>query len=312
VARVLSTVVVLALLAATAVAFAITEGAKLDKSPIASTRVDPVFSPDGTLKPVAHVRFRLRTPERISVWIRNSEGRDVRMLLTNRKAARGERFDLVWDGFSPEGIVQPDGVYEPVVKLGRSHRTIVLPSPIALDTKPPTVTVKHPQYPLLSPDGDGRRDRFTVHYKLSEPAHAILAVRGRRVLFTKGQKTSDELVWDGRVKNSQGLLVRAKPGRYLLALSAQDRAGNISKGFPFAIAQVRYLVLARKRVVARPGGKFALRVSTDAPLVHWRLHGRSGVQRSGTLHFRAPKSTGVFQLYVFAAGHAARCTVVVI
>jgi len=313
VARVLSTVVVLALLAATAVAFALTEGAKLDKSPIASTRVDPVFSPDSTAKdPVAHVRFRLRTRERISVWIRNSQGRDVRTLLTNRNATRGARFDLVWDGFSPEGIVQPDGVYEPVVKLGRSHRTIVLPSPIVLDTKPPTVTVKHPQYPLLSPDGDGRRDRFTVHYKLSEPAHAILAVRGRRVLFTKGQKTSDELVWDGRVKNSQGLLVRAKPGRYLLTLSAQDRAGNVSKGFPFAIAQVRYLTLARKRVVVRSGGKFALRVSTDAPRVQWRLHGRSGVQRSGTLHFRAPKSTGVFQLYVFAGGHAARTTVVVI
>ena len=71
-ARVLSTVVVLALLAATAVAFAITEGAKLDKSPIAATRVDPLFSPEGTDKRVAHIRFRLRTRERISVWIRDS------------------------------------------------------------------------------------------------------------------------------------------------------------------------------------------------------------------------------------------------
>ena len=310
-ARVLSTVVVLALLAATAVAFAITEGAKLDKSPIASTRVDPLFSPEGTDKRVAHIRFRLRTRERISVWIRDSDGDNVRTLLANRSAPRGARFNLVWDGFSPSGIVQPDGTYEPVVKLGRSHRTIVLPSPIVLDTKPPTVTVKHPQYPLLSPDGDGRRDSFRVAYKLSEPAHAILAVRGRRVLFTKGQKTSGELVWDGRVKNSQGQLVKAKPGRYLLTISAQDRASNVSKGFPFAIAQVRYLALARKRVVVRPGGKFALRVSTDAPRVNWRLHGRSGVQRSGTLHFRAPKSTGVFQLYVFAAGHAARTVVVV-
>ena len=161
-ARVLSTVVVLALLAATAVAFAITEGAKLDKSPIAATRVDPLFSPEGTDKRVAHIRFRLRTRERISVWIRDSDGDNVRTLLTNRSAPRGARFNLVWDGFSPSGIVQPDGTYEPVVKLGRSHRTIVLPSPIVLDTKPPTVTVKHPQYPLLSPDGDGRRDSFRV------------------------------------------------------------------------------------------------------------------------------------------------------
>jgi hypothetical protein len=315
VARVLSTAVVLALLAATAVAFAITEGAKLDKSPIAATQVDPIFSPESRVdeKREAHVRFRLRTPERITVWIRNADGQNVRTLLTNRTARRGARFDLVWDGFSPSGIVQPDGTYEPVVKLGRSHRTIVLPSPIVLDTKAPVVTVKHPQYPLLSPDGDGRRDRFTVHYTLNKPAHAILAVRGRRVLFTKGQKTTGEIVWDGRVKNSQGRLVRAKPGRYLLTISAQDRAGNVAKGFPFAIAQVRYLTLARKRVVVRPGRKFALRVSTDAPAVRWRLRGRSGVQRAGTLHFRAPKSTGVFQLYVFTGDgdHAARCAVVV-
>jgi len=311
VARVLSTVVVLALLAATAVAFAITEGAKLDKSPIAATRVDPLFSPEGTIKRVAHVRFRLRTRERISVWIRDSDGHNVRTLLTNRNAPRGARFDLIWDGFSPSGIVQPDGVYEPVVKLGRSHRTIVLPSPIVLDTKPPVVTVKHPQYPLLSPDGDGHRDTFRITYKLSEPAHAILAVRGRRVLLTKGQKTTGEIVWNGKARNSQGLLVRAKPGRYLLTISARDRAGNVSKGFPFAIAQVRYLTLARDRIVARPGGKFALRVSTDAPRVSWKLHGRSGVQRAGTLHFRAPKSTGVYRLYVFAAGHAAKATVVV-
>ena len=75
--------------------------------------------------------------------------------------------------------------------------------------------------------------------------------------------------------------MQAKPGRYLLTISAQDRASNVSKGFPFAIAQVRYLTLARKRVVVRPGGKFALRVSTDAPRVNWRLHGRSGCPAVG-------------------------------
>jgi hypothetical protein len=35
------------------------------------------------------------------------------------------------------------------------------------------------------------------------------------------------------------------------------------------------------------------------------------VQPRGTLQFRAPKSQGVFRLYVEAAGHAAKCTVVV-
>ena len=76
-ARVLSTAVVLVLLAATAVAFAITEGAKLDKSPIAGTDVSPIFSPAGTIKPNAEVRFRMRTRERLSVWIQGADGKRV-------------------------------------------------------------------------------------------------------------------------------------------------------------------------------------------------------------------------------------------
>jgi hypothetical protein len=311
VTRVLSTAVVLALLAATAVAFAITEGAKLDKSPIAATFVDPTFSPDGTSRPAAHVQFRLRTRERLTVWIQDDHGDRVTTLLPDRTLRAGTQVKLAWNGLTTSGTLVPDGVYMPVVKLERSHRTIVLPSPIRLDTKPPVVKVKHPQYPIVSPDGDGHGDVFRFQYSLSERAQAILSVRGRRVLRTKSQKTTGEITWNGKVKNSQGLFVRARPGRYLLTLSAQDLAGNVSKGFPFAIAQVRYVVLARQRVVVRPSGRFALRVSTDAPTVSWRLNGRSGVQRAGTLHFRAPRAAGVYRLYVFAAKHAAKCTVVV-
>jgi hypothetical protein len=311
VARVLSTAVVLVLLAATAAAFAITEGAKLDKSPIAGTQPNQVFSPAGTKYPNAEVRFRLRTRERLTVWIQDSDGRRVATLLPPRSAHKGQSFDLVWDGFSRSGTIEPDGTYYPVVKLLRSHRTIVVPSKIVLDTKPPVITVKHPQYPIISPDGDGHADTFRFHYTVSKPAHAILLVRGRRVLYTLGQKQSGELVWNGRVRNSQHVLVRARPGRYLLAIAAEDRAGNVSKGVPFAIAQVRYVVLARTRVVVRPGGRFFLRVSTDSPQVHWRLNRASGVQRAGTLRFRAPRKAGVYHLYVTVGSHAAVCAVVV-
>jgi hypothetical protein len=313
VARVLSTAVVLALLVATAGAFAITEGAKLDKSPIAGTQVTPIFSPAGTIKQLAYVSFRLRTRERLTVWVQDSRGRKITTLLPPRSARAGTRFKLAWDGFSGGGVIDPDGAYQPVVKLERSHRTIVLPSPIRLDTVAPVMTVEQvpSRHPILSPDGDGHGDEFRFQYKLNEPAHAILSVRGRRVLFTLRQKTTGEIVWDGKVRNSQGQLVRARPGRYLLGVSAQDVAGNVSNGVPVAVAQVRYVVLARNRVVVPPGGRFALRVSTDATTVRWRLNGRSGLERSGTLHFRAPKSAGVYRLYVSVGSHSAVCTVVV-
>jgi hypothetical protein len=306
VARVLSTAIVLALLAATAVAFAITEGAKLEHSPILRTKVDPVFSPAGKAMPVAHIKFRLRTRELISVWIEDEDGRRVANLLVNRTYRAGSNLDLVWDGVASNGIVEPDGVYRPVVKLARSHRVITLPSPIRIDTKPPVITVRHPLYPILSPDGDGRRDSFSVHYTLNESAHGILLVRGRQVEFTRGQKKAGVLTWNGKLNGRP-----ARRGHYLLTVSAQDEAGNVAKGFPFAIAQIRYLTLARDRVVVKPDGRFALRVSTDYPTVGWRLHGASGVERRGTLRFRAPKRAGVYRLYITAGPHSAKCAVVV-
>ncbi len=305
-ARVLSTTLVLVLLAATAVAFAITEGAKLERSPIMRTKVDPVFSPAGKTLPVAHIRFRLRTRERLSAWIEDAHGTRVASLLVNRTFRAGSSLDLVWDGVAGNGIVEPDGVYRPVVKLARSHRVITLPSPIRIDTRPPVITVHHPLYPLLSPDGDGRRDRFTVPYTVDERAHGILLVRGRRVEFTLGQKQSGRLVWNGKLDR-----LPARPGRYLLSVSARDQAGNVAKAFPFAVAQIRYLTLARDRVVVRPGGRFALRVSTDYPTVDWRLHGAHGTERHGTLRFRAPRRAGVYRLYVTAGKHSAKCAVVV-
>jgi hypothetical protein len=310
VARVLSTAVVLALLTATALAFVVTESAKLEKSPIMGTKVTPLFSPDAvdpTLKN-ADVIFRLRTTERIEAWIQDGDGNRVRDLQAPRTFKRGTRLDLVWDGFTDSGIVVPDGVYMPVVKLLRSHRTIVLPSEIRLDTKPPVITVRHPQYPILSPDGDGRHDAFTVPYRISERGNAILAVRGTQVELTRCCKQVGELHWNGKLGRPPRPV---RPGRYLLTVAARDEAGNESKPFPFAIAQVRYITLARDRVVVRPGGKFALRVSADTPTVRWTLHGRSGAQRTGTLRFTVPKSAGVYRLYVTAGTHAAKCTVVV-
>ncbi|MDQ1540447.1 MAG: hypothetical protein QOH29_1173, partial [Actinomycetota bacterium] len=79
-ARVLSTAVVLALLTATALAFVVTERAKLEKSPIMGTNVTPIFSPSGVTQKTADVKFRLRTSQRIEAWIQDSRGNRVRVL----------------------------------------------------------------------------------------------------------------------------------------------------------------------------------------------------------------------------------------
>jgi hypothetical protein len=311
VARVLPTALVLALLAATAAAFALTERAKLELSPIYGTQQAQVFSPDSKVasKKLAHVRFHVRKSESIDVWIQSSDGDKIDNLLVHRAVRPRELVQVVWDAFTPSGVGVPDGTYRAVVKLERSHRTIVLPSDINVDTTPPRIVARPAtKYPIISPDGDGHADVFRVPYEVSEPAHAILLLRGEQVVFTNGQKEKATLVWNGKVPGSSRSLT---PGRYVLKIAAQDRAGNRSTGVPFAIAQVRYVTLGRTRVVVRPGGRFALRVSTDAPQVAWRLHGRSGTLPRGTLHLRAPKTAGVYRLYVSVGSHSAVCAVVV-
>ena len=310
-ARVLPSVLVIALLAATAAAFALTERAKLELSPIYGTQQAQVFSPDSKdpAKKVAHIRFHVRKSESIDVWVEDSHGNKLDTLLSHRSVRPRQLVRLVWDSFTPAGVGVPDGTYHAVVKLERSHRTIVMPSDIKVDTSPPHITARpSTKYPIISPDGDGHADLFRIPYEVSEPAHAVLLLRGKQVVYTNGQKTKGTLVWNGKAPGSAKSL---PPGRYVLTIAARDRAGNQSTGVRIAIGQVRYLTLAHTRVVVRPGGRFALRVSTDAPQVEWLLHGRHGSLPRGTLHLRAPQSAGVYRLYLTVGSHTAVCSVVV-
>jgi hypothetical protein len=307
--RVVSTAIVLALLAASAGAFALTERAKLERSPIYGTRIlNPVFSPAAKAKPTVTIQFRVRPSERIDAWIVDRENRRVTDLISNRSVRARQQLALVWDGLDPQGIEVPDGVYRPVVKLLRSHRTITLPSDITIDTTAPVIHVKRPQFPIISPDGDGHGDVFRVPYTVNEPAHAILLMRGVQVGFTKSRKLAGTLTWNGFSPGTNRPLPK---GRYVLGVEAQDTAGNRSPILRFAIAQIRYVTLARDRVIAHAGGRFAIRVSSDAPTVEWRLNGRSGTLPRGTLHLRAPRKRGVYRLYVTVGKHSDTASVVV-
>ena len=111
--------------------------------------------------------------------------------------------------------------------------------------------MKHPQYPIISPDGDGHaRRRSASPTRSASRRTRSCFVRGEQVEFTRTQKPSGELVWNGKQPKTGKPL---PPGRYVLAIAAQDTAGNRSKAFPFAIVQIRYVALARTRIVVRAG-----------------------------------------------------------
>jgi hypothetical protein len=315
VARALPTLLVLALLGASAAAFALTERLKLEKTPIYRTHVGRPIpgQPNRTglalFSPVCRcatnhveIRFYLRKADRLTVTIER-KGEKVDTLVEDRPYRRGW-VRLRWNGIQPTGIVVDDADdYVPVVHLAHEHRTIALPNPITVDTVPPKITAAKASPPLLSPDGDGKGDRLTVTYTLSEKGRAVLHVGPRVAVRTKFPRTRDTIRWQGVNRG------RTMPtGSYPLRLVARDQAGNATPPTKIGRVTIRYVLLGRPIVSVAPGGRFYMRVSADAP-VRWRLAGRTGTAKPGTIVLRAPKKAGTYRLYVTLGDHAARARV---
>jgi hypothetical protein len=301
--RIVSTVLVLGLLAGTAAAFALTEGLKLERTPIFATQVDKVFSPVCHCRTArARIFFRLRKAETVRVTIERG-GEPLRTLI-HRHLRRGP-LELFWDGRGENGRVEPDGAYRPVVRLQRSHRTIRLPNLIEIDTRPPVVEQVSVSPRIFSPDGDGRSDRITVRYRFDESAHAVLFVDGKRRVVGRSSKESGTVDWFGRV---DGRAVAR--GLHEVAVAARDVAGNLGRPKPAGEVLVRFVALGRETIRVAAGARFAVRVSTDAATVRWRLGGRTGTARRGTVKLRAPLEPGRYTLFVAANGRGAKASVV--
>jgi hypothetical protein len=303
--RILSTLLVVLLLGGTAAAFAVTQGLKIEPSPILAPRIDKVFSPVcdcGTR--LAGIRFRLRKPDRVQLDIVDSSGQVVRELVSGLRLRRGT-VTYTWNGRDDQGEFVREGVYKPRVHLADQHRTIDLPNEMRVDTTPPTITVVSVKPRELSPDRDGRADRVVIAYKTSEPAHGVLLVDGTQVVYTRRQLQHSSLDWNGRVKGKV-----LAPGVHLLLLGAVDRAGNFAPAArPFSVV-LRYVSLARNKIHAKAGTRFGVRVSADAP-VHWRLGARQGTAKPGLLVVRAPGQRGRYTLVVRVGDHVARAAVIV-
>ena len=259
-ARIASTVLVVALLAATAAAFALTQGLKLQKSPIFGTRVQPVFSPVCECdRETALIAFKLRKSSRLDVSIVDG-GQVVRTIEQGVGYQKGP-VEIEWDGRDDAGRILPEGEYLPRVHVHNGRQTITLPNPIRIDVTPPVLEGVTLAPRVISPDGDGRSDRVTVRYGLSEPGRGLLFVNGTRRALTRFPRTEETIVWNGK---AAGRPVRA--GVYALQLAAFDPAGNRTDRTSAVPVVVRFVTLGRDRIPVAVGERFAVRVSSDAAI----------------------------------------------
>jgi len=302
--RTLSTAVIVGLLAATAAAFAITERLKLTKSPISATRiVHEYVSPRAHTKAVIAIRFR--RADHVTVTIQDSHRHEVDTLAF-RVRVRPQRKVFSWDGHTDAALQAPDGTYRMEVHFESQHRTILIPNPIVLESKLPAVLDAGVTPKTFSPDGDGQFDHLTIHYRLSEEAHVLVSVDGRRVIRGRSRQPKDKVTWNGMV-HGQPL----PAGTYVLTVGAVDLAGNVAEKVQHVSFTIRYIALEAKRVRVRAGSVLRIGVSTDAKRYRWKLDGRSGSASGAVLKVRAPRARGTYRLVVTERGHASAATVVV-
>jgi hypothetical protein len=217
----------LLLIVATATAFAVTQRLKLEPSPISRTRVSDEFSPVcRCASKTASIEFSLRRADDVRVAVRTASGE---VTVAEGSFAQGD-VHVRWNGRDASGQIVPDGTYFPFVQLQRAGRTIDLPNPIRVDTIRPSIKFTSLRPRLFRPG----TEKLKVTYTVSEHAHALLFVDGRRRVLTASTRLRGRLQWYGKVR---GRVIR--PGRHKLKLVAEDLAGNRSAPTPWVVVRVR-------------------------------------------------------------------------
>jgi hypothetical protein len=254
------------LVAATFAAFFVAQRLKNAPSVVQRFQATYVFSPnrDGRYDR-AHVTFRIKKADDVTVELVNRDGDPVKTLMDDRHLAAYTPIEpsLSWDGTDDDGKVVPDGLYRVRITLRHLGRTVIPQRSILKDTKPPQPKVlsigpEKAYGPELLPEPDGAP--ATIHFGLALYQAKIMIFRtapGRpRLVRTanldaKSQKRPDATVtswsWDGT--NDAGR--RVSPGTYLVVLQWRDKAGNIGSSVPLDRAGLP--ILTRGKLPGRGG-----------------------------------------------------------
>jgi hypothetical protein len=293
--RILTTLLVLGLLAASAAAFVLTEALELRPSPI--VRVAGGTQVLSAARPAA-IDFVLRRRSRITVRVVAGD-EAVRTLVRGQERPAG-RVRLHWDGRGESGAPVPDGRYRVRVELARGQlRRIDLPGTLRLDGHAPRLLGWHVEPHVISPDRDGIADRAHISYTLDERARGILYVDGVRRGVTTLSRARHRIEW-----------IEAH-GVHRIGIAAVDAAGNESKPVRVGTVVVRFVTLARHVMRVAPRARFQVTVSSDHPRLSWSLGAGHGTFRGHVLRLVAPRHRGRYQLRVGYDGHVAVALVLV-
>jgi FlgD Ig-like domain len=309
-----------ALVVATVGAFFVTTRLKRSTPVIEQLTFRRSFSPNGDGRfDVALFSFRLRRTDEVTVALVTRDGDEVRTLTRDVLLAGGRRHRFHWDGRTDAGQVAKDGEYHMQVGLRRQGRTVTSQRKLFLDTRPPHPVVNYVSPDFISPDGAGKANSVRLRFSGASRRARLLVYRTdvsppRLVARRPVKRGATAVRWDGRIAGGEP----APTGNYLLAVRAQDAAGNVGpprlpppratvRGHP-GVA-VRYLAAARSLQPVAAGALTRFRVLTDGRRYRWSMRrlGRArvlarGSSRRETLTVRAPRGTSGVALLTVRVG----------
>jgi FlgD Ig-like domain len=318
------------LVVATLGAFVLAQQLKSDFPLVIRFATQPAhFSPNGDgYRDSTRIGFDLSEPASVSFMVVDSEGKEVRQLVTDRNLAGDAKHRWTWDGRNDAGTVVPDGTYRMRVVRRDESRVIDSVKEIGVDTVPPEVTLASATPNVIPAGLPGATPTVKLTYRGPQnkapivrvfrtddgPVHVVRRFRGH----------GRTAVWDGRVSAGSERTTPAPEGGYAFTVAVRDRAGNLTEApLPTptaAVARSRTGVTVARFTLRGPlsavpaGGvaplevgpvdrdfKFAVsRLGDPKPLLHGaRVGGRFRI------HIPSKMRTGVYIVRVRSRGDRA-------
>jgi flagellar hook assembly protein FlgD len=328
------------LVAATFAAFFVAQRLKNAPSVVQRFQATYLFSPnrDGRFDR-AHVTFRIKKADDVTVELVNRDGDPVKTLLDDRHLAAYKPIEpsLSWDGTDDDGKVVPDGLYRVRITLRHLGRSVIPQRSIRKDTKAPQPKVRsigpsRTYGPELLPEP--KSQPAVVRFQPAQRQARVMVFRTspgkiRQVRWWPLKLGATSWTWDG----TNGVDEHVRPGTYVVVLEWRDPAGNIGTSVPLDRAglpivagrlrgrggiTVRYL--AAQTPVTPVKARDTVPIEVDARQERYTWNVRRLGDAAIRAHSANPKTTphvrfqapgGKSGVYVFTAHTAQRVTRVV-